>query len=58
LVLHAGMFSPGGTGFDIPGYVSYVSAKQPRPSYGVSTAARASTTCCARRSKTCWRGQS
>jgi hypothetical protein len=24
------MFSPGGTGFDIPGYVSYVSAKQPR----------------------------
>jgi hypothetical protein len=30
LVLHAGMFSPGGTGFDIPGYVSYVSAKQPR----------------------------
>lgn len=30
LVLHAGMFSPGGTGFDIPGYVSYVTAKQPR----------------------------
>jgi len=30
LVMHAGMFSPGGTGFDIPGYVSYVSAKQPR----------------------------
>ncbi|HEX2736366.1 MAG TPA: DUF1552 domain-containing protein, partial [Polyangiaceae bacterium] len=30
LVLHSGMFSPGGTGFDIPGYVSYVSAKQPR----------------------------
>ncbi|HVY29571.1 MAG TPA: DUF1552 domain-containing protein [Polyangiaceae bacterium] len=30
LVLHAGMFSPGGTGFDIPGYVSYVAAKQPR----------------------------
>jgi len=30
LVLHAGMFAPGGTGFDIPGYVSYVSAKQPR----------------------------
>ena len=24
LVLHAGMFSPGGTGFDIPGYVSYI----------------------------------
>jgi hypothetical protein len=30
LALHAGMFSPGGTGFDIPGYVSYVAAKQPR----------------------------
>lgn len=30
LVLHAGMFSPGGTGFDIPGYVSYVSPHQPR----------------------------
>ena len=30
LVLHAGMFSPGGTGFDIPGYVSYVAAKQAR----------------------------
>jgi hypothetical protein len=30
LVLHAGMFSPGGTGFDIPGYVSYVSPNQPR----------------------------
>src|SRR5438477_8362455 len=30
LVLHARMFSPGGTGFDIPGYVSYVAAKQPR----------------------------
>jgi hypothetical protein len=30
LVLHAGMFAPGGTGFDIPGYVSYVSPKQPR----------------------------
>jgi hypothetical protein len=30
LVLHAGMFSPGGTGFDIPGYVSYVAPKQPR----------------------------
>lgn len=30
LALHAGMFSPGGTGFDIPGYVSYVSPKQPR----------------------------
>ncbi len=30
LVLHAGMFSPGGTGFDIPGYVSYVTPKQPR----------------------------
>jgi hypothetical protein len=30
LVLHAGMFSPGGTGFDIPGYVSYVAANQPR----------------------------
>ena len=30
LVMHAGMFSPGGTGFDIPGYVSYVSPQQPR----------------------------
>jgi hypothetical protein len=30
LCLHAGMFSPGGTGFDIPGYVSYVTPKQPR----------------------------
>jgi hypothetical protein len=30
LVMHAGMFSPGGTGFDIPGYVSYVSPEQPR----------------------------
>jgi len=30
LVLHAGMFSPGGTGFDIPGYVSYVTPEQPR----------------------------
>jgi hypothetical protein len=30
LALHAGMFSPGGTGFDIPGYVSYVAASQPR----------------------------
>ena len=27
---HAGMFSPGGTGFDIPGYVSYVTPQQPR----------------------------
>lgn len=30
LVLHAGKYSPGGTGFDIPGYVSYVGANQPR----------------------------
>jgi hypothetical protein len=30
LALHAGMFSPGGTGFDIPGYVSYIAASQPR----------------------------
>lgn len=30
LVLHAGMFRPGGTGFDIPGYVSYVTPEQPR----------------------------
>jgi len=30
LVLHAGMFSPGGTGFDIPGYVSYIAPNQPR----------------------------
>jgi hypothetical protein len=30
LALHAGMFAPGGTGFDIPGYVSYVAGGQPR----------------------------
>lgn len=30
LVLHAGMYSPGGTGYDIPGYVSYVTPRQPR----------------------------
>jgi hypothetical protein len=30
LVLHAGMFSPGGTGFDIPGYVSYITPQQAR----------------------------
>ena len=30
LALHAGMFSPGGTGFDIPGYVSYIAPNQPR----------------------------
>ena len=30
LVMHAGMLSPGGTGFDIPGYVSYVNAQQAR----------------------------
>src|SRR3954468_16957952 len=30
LVMHAGMFSPGGTGFDIPGYVSYITPQQPR----------------------------
>ena len=30
LALHAGMFAPGGTGFDIPGYVSYIAANQPR----------------------------
>lgn len=30
LVLHAGKYSPGGTGFDIPGYVSYIGSKQPR----------------------------
>jgi hypothetical protein len=30
LVLHAGMFSPGGMGFDVPGYVSYISPRQPR----------------------------
>lgn len=30
LALHAGKYSPGGTGFDIPGYVSYISAQQPR----------------------------
>jgi Protein of unknown function (DUF1552) len=30
LVLHAGMFAPGGTGFDIPGYVSYVTPQQAR----------------------------
>jgi hypothetical protein len=30
LVFHAGMFKPGGTGFDIPGYVSYITPQQPR----------------------------
>jgi hypothetical protein len=30
LVCHAGMFAPGGTGFDIPGYVSYITPQQPR----------------------------
>jgi len=30
LVMHAGMFSPGGTGFDIPGYVSYIKSQQAR----------------------------
>src|SRR3954468_230144 len=30
LVFHAGMFAPGGTGFDIPGYVSYITPQQPR----------------------------
>lgn len=30
LALHAGMFRPGGTGFDIPGYVSYITPEQPR----------------------------
>ncbi|MES1207970.1 MAG: DUF1552 domain-containing protein, partial [Pseudomonadota bacterium] len=30
LVLHAGKYSPGGTGYDIPGYVSYIAASQPR----------------------------
>lgn len=31
LVLHAGRYSAGGTGFDIPGYVSYIGPSQPRP---------------------------
>lgn len=30
LALHAGRYSPGGTGFDIPGYISYVAPGQPR----------------------------
>ena len=30
LVLHAGKYSPGGTGYDIPGYVSYIGPGQPR----------------------------
>ena len=30
LVLHAGLYSPGGAGFDIPGYVSYITPQQPR----------------------------
>jgi len=30
LVMHAVMFSPGGTGFDIPGYVSYITPQQAR----------------------------
>ncbi len=28
--LHAGRYSPGGTGFDVPGYVSYIGPSQPR----------------------------
>jgi hypothetical protein len=30
LCLHAGRYSPGGTGFDVPGYVSYIGPSQPR----------------------------
>jgi Protein of unknown function (DUF1552) len=30
LCLHAGRYSPGGTGFDVPGYISYISSSQPR----------------------------
>ncbi len=30
LTLHAGRYSPGGMGFDIPGYISYVGSEQPR----------------------------
>jgi hypothetical protein len=30
LTLHAGRYSPGGMGFDIPGYISYVGTQQPR----------------------------
>lgn len=30
LVLHAGKYSPGGTGYDVPGYVSYSGPSQPR----------------------------
>ncbi len=30
LALHAGKYSPGGTGYDIPGYVSYIGSAQPR----------------------------
>jgi hypothetical protein len=64
LVLHAGMFSPGGTGFDIPGYVSYITPQQPRVYIEMPRrrpcgppAARASMTSCARRSARSSRGR-
>ncbi len=33
LALHAGRYSTGGTGFDVPGYVAYVAAGQPRSTF-------------------------
>jgi hypothetical protein len=30
LALHAGRYSPGGLGFNVPGYISYISPSQPR----------------------------
>jgi Protein of unknown function (DUF1552) len=30
MALHAGRYSPGGTGFDVPGYISYIGASEPR----------------------------
>ncbi len=33
LALHAGRYSTGGTGFDVPGYISYIAAGQPRSTF-------------------------
>jgi Protein of unknown function (DUF1552) len=30
MALHAGRYSPGGTGFDVPGYISYIGPSEPR----------------------------
>ncbi|MDP8998906.1 MAG: DUF1552 domain-containing protein [Myxococcota bacterium] len=33
LALHAGRYSTGGTGFDVPGYIAYIAAGQPRSTF-------------------------